>query len=139
MRRDRGGVGSVPTPGVTIPGFPSNVEVSAEVENKAEAGGQPIVVSVGLLPTIKEGSSRTKERTSGDIYPLDQFTLDIFVFNQSSWTRRFEVSHPDERRRRRKGRGDAKKVDGGSPGIMPLENRVRIGYVRALVQGVLFT
>ncbi|KAH9839023.1 TRAPP trafficking subunit Trs65-domain-containing protein [Rhodofomes roseus] len=127
MRRDRGGVGSVLTPGLTIPGFPSNVEVSAEVENKAEAGGQPIVVSVGLFPAVKEGSAEGKGRSSGDIYPLDQFTLDIFVFNQSSWTRRFEVSHPDERRRRRKGRGDGKKADGGSPGIMPLENRVRIG------------
>lgn len=130
MRRDRGtmGVGSVPTPGLTVPGFPSNVEVSAEVENKAEAGGQPIVVSVGLLPTLRDGAAKGKGRTSGDIYPLDQFTLDIFVFNQSSWTRRFEVSHPDERRRRRKGRSDGKK-DAGSPGIMPLENRVRIGCV----------
>ena len=131
MRRDRGtmGAGSVPTPGLTVPGFPSNVEVSAEIENRAEAGGQPIVVSVGLLPTIREGTTKCKRRTSGDIYPLDQFTLDIFVFNQSSWTRRFEVSHPDERRKRRKGKGDGKKSDGGSLGILPLENRVRIGCV----------
>ena len=73
----------------------------------------------------------------GRIYPLDQFTLDIFVFNQSSWTRRFEVSYPDRRKRRREqanlnaalgivgsGVGDEEGV-----GVVPLENRVRIGYV----------
>ena len=25
-------------------------------------------------------------------YPMNCFTLDIFVFNQSTWTRRFEIS-----------------------------------------------
>lgn len=135
MRRDRGtmGAGSLPTPGLTVPGFSSNVDLSAEIDNKAEAGGQPIVVSVGLLPTIREGVAKGKGRMPSDIYPLDQFTLDVFVFNQSSWTRRFEVSHPDERRRRRKGKSDGKKLGGGSLGIMPLENRVRIGCVPSAV------
>ena len=66
------------------------------------------------------------------MYSLEQFTLDIFVFNQSSWTRRFEVSYPEERRRRRKTKKDRAKEggEGGEsrpPGIIPLENRVRIG------------
>lgn len=140
--------------------------------------GEPIVVSVGLLPLIRrskvdacrssEGGASVSASTSvgekdgkgvrgdvdGDerIYPLDQFTLDIFVFNQSSWTRRFEVSYPD-RRKLRKGKallssllphprsqgsrptsfvtGGASKSgdDDLSAGVLPLENRVRIGYV----------
>ncbi len=32
-----------------------------------------------------------------ELYPLDQFTLDIFVLNPS-WTRMFEVRYADERR-----------------------------------------
>jgi len=128
MRRDR--ASSLPTPGVNVTGFPLGGEVSIEAEKKAEASGQPIIVSVGLLPVSDKIKSKGKgkRRGIGEIYPLDQFTLDIFVFNQSSWTRRLEVSHPEVRRRRRKGRGDnARKGDQGTPGILPLENRVRIG------------
>ena len=35
---------------------------------------------------------------SGKIYPLDVFTLDIFVFEQSAWPRRLEMTCPGERR-----------------------------------------
>ncbi|KAJ3575662.1 hypothetical protein NP233_g946 [Leucocoprinus birnbaumii] len=81
------------------------------------------------------------------IYPLDSFTLDIFVFNKSDRTRRFEISCVEKKRRRRGGvggdrdgavgpgadvgadggggAGTAKKM--GYPGIMPMEGRVRIG------------
>jgi hypothetical protein len=72
----------------------------------------------------------------GKIYPLDSFTLDIFVFNKSERTRRFEMSCFERRRRRRgvdsstegadaDGFGTARKM--GYPGIMPMEGRVRIG------------
>ena len=92
-----------------------------------EGGGEPVVVSVGLLP-VPSGAG--KKSHTGELYPLDQFTLDVFVFNQSSWTRRFEVSYPEERRRRRKAkeRGDGPK-EYRTPGIIPLQNRVRIGCV----------
>ena len=64
------------------------------------------------------------------IYPHDEFTLDVFVFNQSSWTRRFEVSYPGLDRRRRKlvqsGVSVGKVGDAGA-GIVPLDNRVRVG------------
>ncbi|OSX65862.1 hypothetical protein POSPLADRAFT_1131738 [Postia placenta MAD-698-R-SB12] len=124
MRRDRGS--SLPTPGVNVIGFPLSSEPGTEVEAKAGADSQPIVVSVGLLPIDRKGKG--KARGVGEIYPLDQFTLDIFVFNQSSWTRRFEVSHPEERRRRRIKRVDTIRKDiNGTPGILPLENRVRVG------------
>ena len=111
--------------------------------------GEPIVISVGLLPapSVPFGSAKAEGATMGTtrIYPLHTFTLDIFVFNQSNWTRRFEVSYPDRRRRRKQdeGAGPAGRYsgaerkdwlrglgDGDKPGIIPLENRVRIGSVR---------
>jgi len=94
--------------------------------------GEAIVVSVGLVASgsRKIGGDlgkRADAGTNGDelhrIYPLDHFTLDVFVFNQSEWTRRFEVTCPD--RRRGRGRNPGEKTP--SPGIVPLDNRVRIG------------
>jgi hypothetical protein len=98
----------------------------------SSASGENIVVSVGLL----SGGGVEGEGLLGHekIYPLDSFTLDIFVFNQSTWTRRFEVSCPEKRRRRRGGAqtgvygggGDiARKL--GYPGVLPMNKRVRIG------------
>ncbi|KAF7980356.1 hypothetical protein HWV62_38801 [Athelia sp. TMB] len=87
--------------------------------------GEPIVVSVGLL------SSDDEEDTGhSKIHPLDTFTLDIFIFNQSSWTRRFEVSYPDQRTRRKQDAVTGQyqhKQNAQTPGILPLDNRVRIG------------
>lgn len=98
----------------------------------ASASGESIVVSVGLLPIpVPEKEIMLGP---GKIYPLDIFTLDIFVFNQSLWPRRFEVTCP-ERRRRRKGGAEMGVYDGGGeaarkmgyPGVLPMESRVRIG------------
>jgi hypothetical protein len=85
-----------------------------------------IVVSVGL-----------QDHAGADIrglVPYDEFALDIFVFNQSAWTRRFEVSFL-ERRRRRHGHTEVAtrgKTGGGASGsgIVPLESRVRVGCVK---------
>ncbi|KAH9949090.1 TRAPP trafficking subunit Trs65-domain-containing protein [Amylocystis lapponica] len=129
IRRDRAGV--PPTPGPRVGGFGMGNEVGAGIAASGNAGGEPIVVSVGLLPLVRskgKGKGNSDGRRPGEIYPLDQFTLDIFVFNQSSWTRRFEVSYPEERRRRRRGNGLQKwDATTASPGILPLENGVRIG------------
>ncbi|KAM5530360.1 hypothetical protein V8D89_015979 [Ganoderma adspersum] len=132
IRRERGG--NIPqTPGPTVGGFSGLAMNPLQQIGEAAAndtGGEPIVVSVGLLPPPHraEKNGRAAKSHAGELYPLDQFTLDIFVFNQSSWTRRFEVSYPEERRRRRKAnqRGDGGK-DARPPGIIPLQNRVRIG------------
>ena len=89
-----------------------------------------IVVSVGL-----------QNDAGADIrglVPYDEFALDIFIFNQSAWTRRFEVTFL-ERRRRRQGhhtevaatRGKAGGASSGS-GIVPLESRVRVGCVTTI-------
>jgi hypothetical protein len=74
-----------------------------------------IVVSVGMHGGADAGARR--------LVPHDEFVLDVFVFNQSAWTRRFEVS-VWERRRRRHGH-----AHGTGPGIVPLESRVRVGCV----------
>ncbi|KAF9452126.1 hypothetical protein P691DRAFT_722685 [Macrolepiota fuliginosa MF-IS2] len=100
-----------------------------------------VVVSVGLSSVIQGGGISSKvpkeealELGPGKIFPLDSFTLDIFVFNKSDRTRRFEVSCLERRRRRRGGEengvtdvntGAGRKM--GYPGIMPMEGRVRIG------------
>ncbi|KAI0074410.1 hypothetical protein K474DRAFT_1647966 [Panus rudis PR-1116 ss-1] len=143
IRREKGTIPGVPpTPGPRIGtevGF-GHIPIP-ENDRTAKAGdqdeGEPIIVSVGLLP-VRNGRYGT-----GKIFPLDQFTLDIFVFNQSSWTRRFEVSYPDRRKRRREqvqqiAGGNSLEVAGkavdivkaakdASLGIVPLENRIRIG------------
>ncbi|KAJ7044619.1 TRAPP trafficking subunit Trs65-domain-containing protein [Mycena alexandri] len=94
--------------------------------------GEAIVVSVGLVSSgaRKTGGDLGKTADAGRdgdelhrIYPLDHFTLDVFVFNQSEWTRRFEVTCPDRRRGQRRNPGEKAP----SPGIVPLDNRVRIG------------
>jgi len=99
-----------------------------KLQNSATSG-ENIVVSVGLLTSGEGGGS------GGDkIYPLDAFTLDIFVFNQSTWTRRFEVTCPEKRRRRRGGVQSGVYGGGGEiarsmgyPGVLPMNKRVRIG------------
>ncbi|KAI0646028.1 TRAPP trafficking subunit Trs65-domain-containing protein [Trametes meyenii] len=153
IRRERGG-GVPQTPGPTVGGFGAltggfqamqqNLNLATTGDRRAsqvdfgtatEGGGgsgisEPIVVSVGLLSPHVAAPARNPKGSgkAGRLHPLDQFTLDIFVFNQSSWTRRFEVSYPEEqRRRRRKTREGGSKGEGHPPGIIPLENRVRIG------------
>ncbi|KAF7291007.1 hypothetical protein HMN09_01279800 [Mycena chlorophos] len=84
--------------------------------NGAARSGEAIVVSTAVNGDESDQVHR--------IFPLDHFTLDVFVFNQSDWTRRFEVTCPTDRRRGR-ARKPGEKVP--SPGIVPLDNRVRIG------------
>ncbi|ETW87585.1 hypothetical protein HETIRDRAFT_448069 [Heterobasidion irregulare TC 32-1] len=93
--------------------------------------GEKVVVSVGLLSHRNEAVEAGVGAADGGgppkIYPHDRFTLDVFVFNQSSWTRRFEVSCPERRRRRQV---DGAGKGGHGHGVVPLENRVRVGPLR---------
>jgi hypothetical protein len=82
-----------------------------------EGDGEPVVVSVGVLPLEKRGATKDL------IFPNDKFTLDIFVFNKSSWMRRFEITYPDARTSRRA----AGQMGTQGLGVMPLENRIRVG------------
>lgn len=127
------------TYGSTIPERLMNMEPYAE----------PVVVSVALLSPSQTTGHLNPQRNEGPkknwIYPLDIFALEIFVFNQSPVTRRFEVSLPDRKRHRKqmiedKRRsiqntqltnhrlvGEALSRIGSQAGIIPLENRIRIG------------
>ena len=114
-----------------VPSFPSSAPSPSYAHGPpASPSGVPererIVVSVGMHGGADAGARR--------LVPHDEFTLDVFVFNQSVWTRRFEVS-VWERRRRRQGNVHGAGVGGGpsaGPGIVPLESRVRVGCVRCL-------
>ncbi|KAG6907317.1 hypothetical protein DXG01_009436 [Tephrocybe rancida] len=140
IRRERGtGMGNLPvpqTPGPWVAGGFGEQKMLAKLQ-MTEHSGESIVVSVGLLPPEEAASMRKPsaldELGPGRIYPLDYFTLDIFVFNQSEWTRRFEVTCPARRKRRKESenRSDGSKVGKeGFPGILPLDARVRIGPLR---------
>lgn len=139
---------SFPTsPGVTtpvsqnpIPSFQSSVGPSMEIrrggstrvlmgnagENISsavsgdEGDSEPIVISIGVLPLEKQSG---RDSTKDLIFPNDKFTLDIFVFNKSSWMRRFEVAYPDSRTSRKA----ARQMGTQRLGIIPLENRIRVG------------
>lgn len=148
-----GGTLVPPTPGPRVTAAPAGELLAGGQGVSLAAGpvdaltGQPasdesIVVSIGLLSRTDDVTHDTAKQRAEDtkIYPLDRFTLDVFVFNQSAWTRRFEVSYPDRRRRRRERvRADRasgyfdqadntpERKDEVSPGIVPLENRIRVG------------
>ncbi len=93
--------------------------------------GERTIVSVGL--------QHDRGVEIRGLVPYDEFALEIFVYNQSEWIRRFEVTFLERRRRRQghtEGQGQWGTVDmgrgaGGASrsGILPLESRVRIGCV----------
>ncbi len=137
IRRERGlgadyGLGVPQTPLPFVSGAFGEQTMLAKL-TQAGASGENIIVSVGLLPPA-HAALEPEMLGPGKIYPLDVFTLDIFVFNQSLWPRRFEVTCP-ERRHRRRGGVEIGVYDGGSeaarkmgyPGVLPLESRIRIG------------
>ncbi|KAF8635606.1 hypothetical protein AX15_000246 [Amanita polypyramis BW_CC] len=139
-RRERGSALGLPSAG--LPMTPNVTgKLSAQQTTSAKVlqklgNGESIVVSVRLM------SLRDKEDL-GDvdeqIYPLSRFTVEAFVFNRSTWTRRFELSYPNTAKQRRResvllqhGRyGYDVTEEGvnklGHPGILPIDNRVRIG------------
>ncbi len=139
IRREKGpnAMGIPPTPGPRVGAGTGFMQMQMQGEaalrgSSTDGPREPIVVSVGLLQ--RTDGDEVHAGALGRIYPLDRFTLDIFVFNQSSWTRRFEVSYPDRRRQRRDQMHRAFDTEGtieksltDSPGIIPLENRVRVG------------
>jgi hypothetical protein len=97
----------------------------ASASNSGVPERERIVVSVGMHGGADAGSRL--------LVPRDEFALDVFVFNQSVWTRRFEVS-VWERRRKRQGHGTGGWPGAGpGPGILPLESRVRVGCVSGII------
>ncbi|KAG9220261.1 hypothetical protein CCMSSC00406_0006326 [Pleurotus cornucopiae] len=140
-----GGSGSN-TPLPLVPGAFGEQTMLRELQ-RAEESREAVVVSVGMLPVKRKhsladalgGSSPDDQEEEpgkgtgpGKIYPLETFTLDIFVFNQSAWTRRLEVSFPDRRTGRKGALSEGARVKdwNGAPGILALDNRVRVGPLR---------
>ena len=126
---------------IAVPQTPLPTVLNTQFGHRQEAlmapSGEPVVVSVGLLPAESGTKDAFGQRK---LFPSDKFTLDIFVYNQSSWTRRFEVSYPKVDRRWRKteqskampgprvkGSLEDLKASIAPPGILPLQNRVRVG------------
>ncbi|TFK79389.1 hypothetical protein K466DRAFT_606181 [Polyporus arcularius HHB13444] len=138
IRRERGG--SLPqTPAPTVGGFAAftGMDTMRVLKQQQEqpldpnssshdAGGESIIVSVRLLPAPHHRDRAQREEDG--VAPRDQFTLAIFVLN-SSWTRRFKCAMwtSEARRKAKKEREAGGKGDVRPPGIIPLENRVRIG------------
>lgn len=130
IRRERGVVMNAAVPRTPLPTIVSN---ASDPVRDVPADGESIIVSVGLLPT-PSGSAASRK-----LYPCDQFTLDIFVFNRTLWTRRLEISCQDPDRWRRRKIEQEKAARGGKttmeelksvmtpPGVLPLQNRVRVG------------
>ncbi|KIM34154.1 hypothetical protein M408DRAFT_5489 [Serendipita vermifera MAFF 305830] len=143
--------------GVLIPPTPGPLAYGTSISERLanmEPYSEPVVVSVSLLTPNQATDNLDRARKTGPrkdwIYPLDIFALEIFVFNQSPVTRRFEVALPDRKRHRRqlledKRRslmqdgtsssnhrliGDALSRIGSQAGIIPLENRIRVGPLR---------
>jgi hypothetical protein len=113
--------------------------VSNKVLDKLD-NGESIVVSVRLMSPRDREDWRDDEDIEEKIFPLSKFTIEVFVFNRSTWTRRFELSCPSAARMKRKERIMSQygydTVDDGKnkldyPGILPVDNRVRIGCVLA--------
>ncbi|KAK2460821.1 hypothetical protein APHAL10511_007291 [Amanita phalloides] len=107
--------------------------LSAEMLQKLE-NGESVVVSVRLMSPRDQEDLREAEEIDERIYPLSKFTIEVFVFNRSAWTRRFELSCPSFARMKRKERvmsqyGVMEKSENklGYAGILPVDNRVRIG------------
>lgn len=119
IRRERGSFSHAmvpPTPGPLVqPGFPSHDGGYFELQH--HRGNETVVVSIGLLPSSNDGRDHK-------IIPFDYFAIDIFVYNQSMSTKRFEVCYPLKRKKAlNAGRGAVSPT----VGILPLDNRVRIG------------
>ncbi|CAE6496705.1 unnamed protein product [Rhizoctonia solani] len=84
---------------------------------------QPVLVSVSLLPP--DGSSDER------IYPMNTFSLEIFVFNESEVVRRCEISCPARKRwRQEAAQRSQEDHPGNTAGILPLENHIRVGPLR---------
>jgi len=86
-----------------------------------------MVVTVNLIPPAPTGNPEPSRNGNPIIYPHDIFTLEIFVLNLSSDVRRCEVAYPPQRRRDTKSQGTG--VVHKEQGLMPLDNRIRVGYV----------
>ncbi|KAG9316779.1 TRAPP trafficking subunit Trs65-domain-containing protein [Chiua virens] len=128
IKRERGMGMTSAVPQTALPIVLSAVD--ERQEPLSDPYGEPVVVSVSMLPAEDGGSS-----------PFGQQRL--YPSGPSSWTRRFEVCYPNGDRRQQKTeqgrvtegfRGksylEGLKASIAPPGILPLQNRVRVGPLK---------
>lgn len=65
------------------------------------ADGNALLVSISLVPPPRGDDYDGDEDQRDYIYPLDNFSLDIFVSNKSTRTKRWEISYPERKRWRK--------------------------------------
>ena len=90
------------------------------------------VISVSLVHTQRASKPRFDQRL---LHPLEEFSLEIFVFNRSQYTRSLEATYPDRKRRRDEMQNPLTlpfdKWKPAPPAFMPLESRIQIGFVNS--------
>jgi len=113
------GPGQPQTPG---PRLLAGERIADEQENA------DFVVSVRLLPPGDAASASSSLR---HIYPLDEFSLEIFIFNRSRYPRTLEATYPDKNHPEQPRASTSGVRDNQwaavTPGFTPLESRIRIG------------
>ncbi|GMK53459.1 hypothetical protein CspeluHIS016_0100450 [Cutaneotrichosporon spelunceum] len=132
--------------------LPSQVLSGRAMSGRYAGDGHGLLVSVRLLPTGEGGVAPVPlaQDTSGTIYPLDTFSIEVFVHNRTDAVRRFRLAVPareaDTRirdvwsRRRRRGADEATygvddavlgallgEYEAAAPALVPLETDVRCG------------
>ena len=123
-----------PQLGVDERALPATFRTTGNLAHSAK----DFVVSVSLVPpkSSTDGpSASTNHPGQRAIHPLDEFFLEIFVFNQSPYVRTLEATLADRRRRREEQKRFSSVVTSpdvdswkpAPPAFMALESRVRIG------------
>ncbi|KZO92651.1 hypothetical protein CALVIDRAFT_567138 [Calocera viscosa TUFC12733] len=126
-RRNRVSFPAAASPGPNLPGPPPTAALEGmRVES------EPVLVSVALQYPQRGKGRVVDEDDKANIEPLDTFSLEIFVFNQSSTTRTLVVSYPTSRARSgsvsaRDRQEDTEKLQKDRSGFLPLENQKTIG------------
>ncbi|KAG9012542.1 hypothetical protein FRB90_006645 [Tulasnella sp. 427] len=129
--------------GPSLPSTPVPQNRFSQPPSMNLADGNALLVSVSLVPPLKgDGNDDDDDVVYDDdkrewIYPSDHFSLDIFVFNKSNRTRRFEISYPERKRGRKENQGGPPSArdsranpafEQAAPvGVMALENYTNIG------------
>ena len=117
----------------------------AYAPNAPGCAGKDFAVSIRLIPPeppVTENVEKAGEEMLDEpfprrrrlIHPLDEFSLEIFVFNQSPYVRTLEATLPDSRTRSSELRassirGLSSKQKEDAPTFMPLQSKLRIGCV----------
>ena len=134
-KRERGAIPGMPvTPFVPNTPRPELDGVSRPMSNILDPSGQTwpkdFVVSVSLIPPTHTGNEAEMDHLDRFIRPLDEFSIEIFVFNQSHDIRTLSATLLDSHRRRDRtadGRIVQEAWKPSAPAYMPLDSHVKIG------------